>query len=258
MRWQILFTPEATDMWAFLRQCILMYMLSRAASVASKTPSIIKHDFANFSRFRYQSHSFNEVKPELLLSRIAELNQVRGDFSDSFIPFKIGAEIYGHVQERFLRKLIRFKDVFKVTEVEGKRILSLQDHLCNLSLDERTQKIHKVSCTLHEEGFVSGWRNEFVGVSVRFSKPPAFLIERALYSHFGFKGYGIHVNGFVRDDEGNISHMWVATRSKTKSTFPGMFDHIVAGGQPYGISVSDNVIKECAEEADIPYELAKR
>lgn len=36
-----------------------------------------------------------------------------------------------------------------------------------------------------------------------------------------------------------------------------MYDHIVAGGQPYGISPIDNVIKECEEEASIPIELAK-
>jgi hypothetical protein len=37
----------------------------------------------------------------------------------------------------------------------------------------------------------------------------------------------------------------------------GMYDHIVAGGQPYGITPLDNVIKECEEEASIPIELAK-
>jgi hypothetical protein len=36
-----------------------------------------------------------------------------------------------------------------------------------------------------------------------------------------------------------------------------MYDHIVAGGQPYGITPIDNVIKECEEEASIPIELAK-
>jgi len=51
--------------------------------------------------------------------------------------------------------------------------------------------------------------------------------------------------------------MWVAKRALTKSTWPGMYDHIVAGGQPYGISPTDNVIKECGEEANIPVELAR-
>ena len=65
------------------------------------------------------------------------------------------------------------------------------------------------------------------------------------------------MNGFVRDSHGAISHLWVAQRSKTKSTFPSMLDHIVAGGQPYGISPMENVIKECGEEANITPELAR-
>src|SRR4051794_17390583 len=36
-----------------------------------------------------------------------------------------------------------------------------------------------------------------------------------------------------------------------------MYDHIVAGGQPHGISIMDNVIKECQEEASIPLTLAR-
>ena len=35
-------------------------------------------------------------------------------------------------------------------------------------------------------------------------------------------------------------------------------DHIVAGGQPAGLSLMDNVVKECLEEAGIPPEITKR
>lgn len=37
-----------------------------------------------------------------------------------------------------------------------------------------------------------------------------------------------------------------------------MLDHIVAGGQPAGISLADNVVKECQEEAGIPEQLARK
>lgn len=36
-----------------------------------------------------------------------------------------------------------------------------------------------------------------------------------------------------------------------------MLDHIVAGGQPFGVSPTENVIKECSEEANIPEALAR-
>lgn len=50
----------------------------------------------------------------------------------------------------------------------------------------------------------------------------------------------------------------MARRSKTKSKYPGFMDHIVAGGQPAGLSLMDNVMKECMEEAGIPPEITKR
>ena len=45
--------------------------------------------------------------------------------------------------------------------------------------------------------------------------------------------YGVHVNGYTIKPDG--SHMWIARRSKDKPTFPGKLDHIVAGGQSFGI-----------------------
>lgn len=43
-----------------------------------------------------------------------------------------------------------------------------------------------------------------------------------------------------------------------KQTFPGMLDHLVAGGLPHGIPCGENMIKECDEEAGIPNHIAKR
>ena len=51
-------------------------------------------------------------------------------------------------------------------------------------------------------------------------------------------------------------HVWVPRRSYDKPTFPGELDNTVAGGQPAGIGLHENLIKECAEEASIPRALA--
>lgn len=40
-------------------------------------------------------------------------------------------------------------------------------------------------------------------------------------------------------------------------TVPSSKDHIVAGGQPHGLSLYENVIKECEEEAGIPQHLVE-
>ena len=52
--------------------------------------------------------------------------------------------------------------------------------------------------------------------------------------------------------------MWVARRALDKPTFPGMLDNMVAGGQPIGIGLRENLIKECQEEANIPAELSRQ
>ena len=51
--------------------------------------------------------------------------------------------------------------------------------------------------------------------------------------------------------------LWVAKRSRSKQTAPGKLDHLVAGGQPHGIGLMDNVVKECGEEAGMAPALAR-
>jgi hypothetical protein len=91
-------------------------------------------------------------------------------------------------------------------------------------------------------------------------------VERAAYPWFGTKGYGVHVNGFVTTaskvspDNNNVHDvfpsLWVARRSLTKQTWPGMLDCLAAGAQPQGLTPIANVLKECGEEASIPEVLA--
>jgi isopentenyldiphosphate isomerase len=61
------------------------------------------------------------------------------------------------------------------------------------------------------------------------------------------------VNGLVGQDR-----VWIARRSRDKQTYPGKLDLIAAGGLAHGELPSDNVLKECQEEASITYELAAR
>eukprot|EP00210_Caulerpa_lentillifera_P005497 g5257.t1 len=108
---------------------------------------------------------------------------------------------------------------------------------------------------LREKNIVIGWRNELYPVASSFGEDPLFLLERAAALTLGIKAYGVHVNGYVMKD--GEMFMWVAKRSPNKPTWPGKLDQIVAGGQPFGVGLMENVIKECDEEAGIPLELAK-
>ncbi|MGY0399318.1 MAG: DUF4743 domain-containing protein [Ostreibacterium sp.] len=103
---------------------------------------------------------------------------------------------------------------------------------------------------------LSGWRNEYYAVTEHYARKTLFLLERAALSFLGMTGYGVHVNGYVKKKDG--LSMWVAKRSATKPTSPGKLDQIAAGGQPYHLSVWENMIKECEEEASIPQYLAEK
>ena len=52
-------------------------------------------------------------------------------------------------------------------------------------------------------------------------------MERAAVPYFGMKAYGVHINGYVKDPITSEILLWVAKRSKTKSTFPGICLRIV-------------------------------
>ena len=135
----------------------------------------------------------------------------------------------------------------------GARFVTLDPDLN--SRDARTAALNKSMQKLIEKKVVTGVRNEYYPVLKRWGEDPFCLIERSAAPLFGTKSYGVHVNGYVEDD-GELK-LWVATRSKTKQTYPGKLDHMVAGGQPFGIEPAENVVKECMEEASVPAELAR-
>eukprot|EP00302_Diacronema_sp_CCMP2436_P045258 CAMPEP_0180054174 /NCGR_PEP_ID=MMETSP0985-20121206/2693_1 /TAXON_ID=483367 /ORGANISM="non described non described, Strain CCMP 2436" /LENGTH=804 /DNA_ID=CAMNT_0021983763 /DNA_START=1 /DNA_END=2415 /DNA_ORIENTATION=+ len=82
---------------------------------------------------------------------------------------------------------------------------------------------------------------------------PLLRMERAATIFFGVPTMGAHVNGFVQDEEtGRPKGVWIGKRSMSKATYPGLLDQMVAGGQPAGLSFTENMRKECAEEASLP------
>lgn len=72
---------------------------------------------------------------------------------------------------------------------------------------------------------LDGWRNEHYNVKAKFSGDVLFTIERSAASLFGLKQFGCHINGYVKKN--GEYKMWIARRSKTKQTYPGMLDNFV-------------------------------
>jgi 8-oxo-dGTP pyrophosphatase MutT (NUDIX family) len=167
-----------------------------------------------------------------------------------YLPFRVDGARLGRVERTLAAELRRFAKVFRVSDDAVDLAPAVTGH------DRRTEMVDEVLRALRDEGLVKGWRDEPYPVATAFSAPPLFVMERAAVPLFGVKGYGVHVNGWV--DDGGAVKMWVGRRSLTKPTGPGKLDQVVAGGQPAGISVADNLIKECAEEAAIPPALARK
>ncbi len=168
----------------------------------------------------------------------------------AYLPLVVGRCEVGLIPHGFSDVLAEFPDVFRILP----DCMVLDDRLGDFG--GRTQAVHDVVSALRQRGYFSGWRDEFFPVSHSFSAAPVFNLERACVPSFGVRAYGVHLNGYVRHG-GKVS-MWVARRSMSKHTEPGKLDQIVAGGQPAGLSLRDNLTKECGEEAGIPEELAAK
>ena len=100
------------------------------------------------------------------------------------------------------------------------------------------------------------WRGEAFDVRATPDGLALTQIDRGAVPSFGIQATGVHVNGLVR--LGDALHIWVARRAKDKLLDPGKLDHIVAGGVPAGLGPAETLIKEAAEEAAIPPDLAAR
>ena len=111
----------------------------------------------------------------------------------------------------------------------------------------------EISRALADAGWFR-WRDEAFDVRARAGGPVLARVDRGALPKFGVLSEGAHVNGLVRRD--GLLFVWVARRAADKALDPGKFDHIVAGGVPAGMTPWQTLIKEAAEEAAIPPELA--
>jgi 8-oxo-dGTP pyrophosphatase MutT (NUDIX family) len=183
------------------------------------------------------------------LERIRTANRADLGASRRFV---VAGEPVGWITDAFAAVLARWPDVFLVED----RRLTLRPDVEAGGPPARSRAVAAVLRRLRDEGVVTGWRDEQYPVGLGWGRAPLMTMERAAVPCFGVGGYGVHMNGFCRPDRG--LHLWVAKRSATKATDPGKLDQLVAGGQPAGMGLIDNLVKECEEEAGIPAELAVR
>lgn len=181
------------------------------------------------------------------LHRIRECN--RWDPS-RFLPFHVDGEPVGHIRRDFVEHLHDWPQVFHVGDETVEWINP------TTGFEDRTNVMHEVVSGLEAEGAVSHLHGEQYPVTSSSRQCARFLIDRACVSYFGVRAFGQHLNGFVRTPDG--LKLWVARRSADRRVFPNRLDNLVAGGLPYGMTLEENLRKECREEADIPESLASR
>jgi 8-oxo-dGTP pyrophosphatase MutT (NUDIX family) len=201
-----------------------------------------------------------------ILTRVREVNYFPKEIVKSLIEFRVDGKRLGRVRPAMAEKLCSIGNVFQLVpnnDTENKQpfILSFTES-AGYTYESRTQAVSTVTQQLYEEGIVTGWRDELYPISPSFYHDPVFAMERVTVPFLGATEYGVHVNGLVVQENKENSErelqMWMARRSRTKSKYPGMLDHVAAGGQPVGLSLSENVLKECYEEAGIPPALASQ
>lgn len=167
-----------------------------------------------------------------------------------YVPFRINGLSMGALRPDFATALVSLGSDF-VRDDNGE--FCFAPHVVNL--DDRNRVLDTATRALRDKGVIRRLHGERFDIRPTLGHDPLCQLDRSAMPYFGFRSWGVHMNGYVR--KGNDIHMWVAHRAKDKPTYPGMLDNMVAGGQPAGLGFLENMIKECAEEAAIPETLSR-
>lgn len=122
---------------------------------------------------------------------------------------------------------------------------------------ERDAFFAQANAALHLAGLIVAWRDEVYPVMALADHTLLATFERAASRFWGTMTLGAHCNGYVADDHGRPQRLWIARRSATKATDPGLLDNLIGGGVPHGQSPCQTVVREGWEEAGLsPQQMA--
>lgn len=144
------------------------------------------------------------------------------------IPFLLGTHTIGHVLPSVLLAL---KDYNQTTPVFTITDNSVRFNETIKTSAQRTGAVKTLMDSWRKNktfDVLAGWRNELYPVYGDENEPDniAFVMERASAALFGVSTFGVHLNAYIRNDQGEI-FMWVARRALTKPTWPGLLDNCV-------------------------------
>lgn len=179
------------------------------------------------------------------LERVAACNNAPawdGAKLKGYLPLHVTGRVIGHVRES------------RAVQLSGKhpRIVVRADRVQVVVTTpaDVTEVFDEVTRKLVDDGHAPAPRGERYPIVQRFGDRPVGEIDRAYMPWFGLRAFGVHVNGFVRRSDGTLA-MWLGERARDRANWPGHLDQITAGGQPVGLGLRENALKELEEEAGL-------
>lgn len=120
-----------------------------------------------------------------------------------------------------------------------------------LTAAEPDAALASINAELRLRGWVRAWRNETFAICDPATGRHLACTERAAARFWGTLTLGAHANGYVADEQGRPTHLWVARRSLTKATDPGLHDNLIGGGVAMGQTPRQALEREGWEEAGL-------
>ncbi len=168
-----------------------------------------------------------------------------------FRPFELDGHRLGWIRHALAEELPGVDPGFVTTPQRVTIAPEVRD------FEARSTLLDHAARFLVERGTIKGLRGEYYPVLPRWGAEPLMRLDRAAVAAFGIESYGLHVNGFVRGTDGAPA-LWIGTRARDREIAPGQFDNLIAGGQPIGLSLDENLVKEAGEEAGLDAATARR
>ncbi|MBK1711168.1 DUF4743 domain-containing protein [Rubrivivax gelatinosus] len=165
------------------------------------------------------------------------------------LPFSVGGRVVGSVAAGEAEALAGFAEL----EV-GTDGVSLA-----VPADERDAALARINTTLRDAGRLLGWRDELFPLYDPQTQDVLARFERAAARYWGTLTLGAHATGWVAGADGRPAALWIAQRSFSKSTDPGLHDNLIGGGVADGQTPEQTLLREAWEEAGLaPEDLAPR
>jgi len=158
------------------------------------------------------------------------------------VPFSVGGRRVGSVAMAHLPALKAFA---------GRLAVSGDSVDLNVPPAERDRAFEHVNHALHEQGLIVAWRDETYAVVDPETLEVLARFERAASRFWGSLTFGAHATGYVAGPDGRPAKLWIAQRSFTKPTDPGLYDNLIGGGVPVGQTAAETLVREGFEEAGL-------